>query len=186
MSGAHTCLLGLAITGFYGAGSADVLAREAKTVFAVLKINAFRPDEEFDRAQLQLIKSRPTLQLTLMRPEISNLDLVRKHPDPIVWLERDLRIEFHDDILRIGLRGTEVHDLVSVVNAVTDVYLEQVRTETDKRFKHVLEDIALKRRLCADANLLRAFDEHARALAARREQARQGEIGPVTLVQKAQ
>jgi hypothetical protein len=176
----------LALTTVSFGGGFSKAQEQSKTVFAVLKINAHRPDDDFDRAQLQLIKSRPTLKLTLLRPEISKLDLIRKHSDPIVWLDLNLWIEFQDDILRIGLRGTEVDDLVSVVNAVTDVYLEQVRRETDKRFKHVLEEIALRRRLCADAAMMQTFDEHALIVAARREQARRGEIGPVTLVQKAQ
>src|SRR5262245_36250799 len=71
-------------------------AANKETVFALLQVNIREEPEAFERTQTLLIKSRPNLKLALAGPEIARLDVLRKLPDPIAWLERDLRVDFKE------------------------------------------------------------------------------------------
>src|SRR5262245_16139441 len=53
----------------------------------------FEDFESIGETQLALAKSRPVLAAALSVPEVAGLEIVRQQPDPLAWLERDLRVE---------------------------------------------------------------------------------------------
>src|SRR5262249_1471295 len=118
----------------------------SETVFAVLQVHGRREGEDFERAQTLLLKSRPILKLALSKPEVKELEVLRGVSDPLAWLELSLRVDFAEDTqtLRISLCGRTAADLAAIVNAVTDVYLDQLRAATERRVQR-LEDEYLAR-----------------------------------------
>lgn len=91
----------------------------------------------YQRRQIALVKSRHVLQTAVNRPSASNLASVRNSTDPVGWLERDLKAEFKasPDLLQITLNGPDPDDLVPLLDAIRDAYLEHgVNKETtDKK-----------------------------------------------------
>src|SRR5262245_13424990 len=192
MANAHLCILVLGV--LWDAVAQDSVPARQTTVFALLRVDTDGPDEEFQRAQFQLIKGRPALKLVLMRGEISKLEFIRKLPDPLVWLERNLRIDFTSDgkTMEIALRGTERRELAIVVNAVTEVYLAHVLAETDRRVKRLIDQVELERRKLLEARQnvkkpaeLLDLEQRSFRLTVLREELRQGIVGTVRLLQKA-
>jgi len=112
-------------------------APKTETVLALLQVNIKEEREAFELAQTLLIKSRPSLKLALAR--LTHLEVFRNVPDPVAWLERNLRVDFADDgqTLRISLHGAQDDDLAAIVNAVTDVYLEQLRMRRERKVEEL-------------------------------------------------
>src|SRR5262245_33790779 len=111
--------------------------------------------ETFRRTQATLIRSRNVVHAVLRRPEIAELQLVKNLPDPAAWLAFSLRVDFPDDceIMRVSLAGGKAPELVKLVNAVTDTYLNEVvaaeRSNREQRvaqLENVFHDIEDKSR----------------------------------------
>jgi capsular exopolysaccharide synthesis family protein len=113
------------------------------TAFAQLKIasttpylvfhNANNPDGRSDfsmyqRTQAAAIKNRYVLNAALKRDDVKQLAMVRAQPEPITWLEEELKVENPEssEIINVKLTGSEPDELVTLVNAVTQVYLQEV------------------------------------------------------------
>jgi hypothetical protein len=98
--------------------------------------------KRYREAQPPLVKSRVVLQAALRRPEVAKLSVVRDHADPVAWLQGALEVDFRfaPDIMRVALRGHKGDELVAVVQAVTDAYLEEVVKPDQKRFKEQVEE----------------------------------------------
>jgi capsular exopolysaccharide synthesis family protein len=82
----------------------------------------------YQRTQLALVKSRLVLNAALRRPKVAELDLVRRQPDPVEWLEKDIKADYGlaPDILRVTLTGSEPDGLTSILNAVREAYLQEI------------------------------------------------------------
>jgi hypothetical protein len=78
------------------------------------------------RQEMAWIKSRRVLKSALNKEGIRDFAIVKKHPDPIEWLERELVVEFPNDgkVMRVSLTGSNSHELAVIVNAVLDAYDE--------------------------------------------------------------
>jgi capsular exopolysaccharide synthesis family protein len=113
------------------------------TAFAQLKIasitpyivfhNANNPDGRNDfslyqRTQAAALKNRYVLNAALKRDDVKQLSMVRTQAEPITWLEEELKIEVPEgsEIINVKLSGSEPAELVTLVNAVTQVYLQEV------------------------------------------------------------
>jgi succinoglycan biosynthesis transport protein ExoP len=83
-------------------------------------------DQNYQKTQVALIKSRPVIRGALRNPAALQTELIRQQPDPVVWLEGELQVAFLEgsDIARIALTGRIPADLAVLVNAVKDAYLE--------------------------------------------------------------
>ena len=119
--------------------------------------------DAFRRTQFQLLKSPVVLNAALRRPGITDLETIREQEDPIGWLSRSMQIVANDqsEVVRIQLRGKRGDDLVTILKAVTDVYLEDI-VKTDhadrisrrealvRKYKEMQEDSQRKRQRYAD------------------------------------
>jgi hypothetical protein len=98
-----------------------------------------RPDpeehKEFLRNQAALLKSPLVLRLALRDPKVATLPAVKDQPNPVAWLEENLRVEFPvSELMRISFRAGPVQTRVALVNAVTLAYLrEAVKKERNDR-----------------------------------------------------
>jgi succinoglycan biosynthesis transport protein ExoP len=82
----------------------------------------------YQRSQTALVKSRFVLNTALGQKEVKNLKLVLELPDPVQWLERELRVDFSlgPEILRISMEGNDPDQLKILVNGVTRAYLDEI------------------------------------------------------------
>jgi len=109
------------------------------TVYALLRVSATAPellsdnrassgiDPIFENTQVALVKSRRIVKAALLKRGVSELSCVRERVDPAGWLEDELSAAFIDktNILRVSLSGSDPRELVTLVSAITDAYLEQ-------------------------------------------------------------
>ena len=87
----------------------------------------------FQRTQTTLIKSLPVLNEALQaatpkRP-IGQLPVVVKvaeREDPAEWLARELQVDFVAEIIRISFSSDDPKTPATLVNAVTDAYIEEI------------------------------------------------------------
>jgi capsular exopolysaccharide synthesis family protein len=91
--------------------------------------------EIFQKTQLALIKSRLVLDAVLKEVKVARLPMVQEASragDPIEWLENSIVVDFppNSEILQISLSGDRPEDLATLVNAVTDVYMNQIVDRT--------------------------------------------------------
>lgn len=88
------------------------------------------------RRQSAFVRSRRVLQLALQKPGVADLPLLQAEADPIGWLEKELQVDFNSspDLMRITLKGNPPEDLLAVLNAVREAYLQEAtnRDVTDK------------------------------------------------------
>src|SRR5438876_5799581 len=113
------------------------------TAFAQLRIaaitpylvfhNANNPEgrndfSTYQRTQAAAIKNRYVLNAALKRDDVRNLGVVRQQAEPITWLEDELKVELQEgsEIVNVKMVGAEASDLVTLVNAVTQSYLQEV------------------------------------------------------------
>ena len=85
--------------------------------------------ETFQNTQVQLITSQYVLSAALRDPLISQLRILRDEEDPIIWLQKHLRVAFSGDseVLDISLAEQgSAEELRLIVDAVTNAYLEEV------------------------------------------------------------
>ena len=91
----------------------------------------------YQRRQTALIKSRHVLQAAINRPGIAELPSVRNNPDPVGWLETNLKADFSvsPEILRITLSGPNPTELIALLDAVREAYLAEGvnKDQTDKK-----------------------------------------------------
>jgi hypothetical protein len=117
--------------------------RSAPAAYAILQIsrktpwivfpNAHENDnfpdfETFGKAQVELAKSRPVLNVALRATAVTSLPFIRGLKDPIDWLQRKLDVTFDKDtgFMRFALRSGPPDARIILVNAATDAYLDEV------------------------------------------------------------
>jgi capsular exopolysaccharide synthesis family protein len=89
----------------------------------------FRGDSDaFQRTQMALVKTRRVLSTALMDKDVATLNLVLSQPEPVVWLEEELKVNYLEgtELLRIALSGDNPNEVASIVNAVKTAYLKEV------------------------------------------------------------
>ena len=95
----------------------------------------------FQNTQEQLIKSRFVLGKALSHPSVAKLPSVVGRLDPVEWLADELTITFIGEVLYIGLATDNPDEVVKLVNAVTDAYMDEVVNDDNKRRKTRLADL---------------------------------------------
>ena len=96
------------------------------------------------QAQATLMTSNFVLNAALRKPGVSQLEYLREEIDPVTWLQKNIRVAFpgNSEILQISMTGDDPVQLVKLVNAVKDAYMEEVVSvdrEAHHRRKSVLE-----------------------------------------------
>ena len=113
------------------------------TAASVIEVKAERPNllpgssqahtdlKIFQSTQLSLVRSRLVMNAALKRPEIARLPTVVDQIDPVEWLSDALIAEFPTsaELMRISLSGDRPGDITSLVNGVSEAYLEEVVTK---------------------------------------------------------
>jgi len=94
-----------------------------------------RGEEEFQKTEAQMIKSRGVLGAVLQKDGIRGLATIRGQENPKIWLEKELQGSFvpSTDILRISLSGEYPEDVALIVNTVKDVYLARFDDDAKKQ-----------------------------------------------------
>jgi hypothetical protein len=126
-------------------------------VYALLRIGRPQPifpsetspkmsDSEFavyQRTQMALIKSRAVLEHALEEPRIAKLETIRLQADPVVWVQKNLKVERLEgtELIRVSFTGKSTADLAELVNAVAGVYVREShadeRTRRLERLRHL-------------------------------------------------
>jgi capsular exopolysaccharide synthesis family protein len=105
----------------------------------------------YQRTQAAAVKNRYVLNAALKREDVRQLGLVRQQAEPITWLEDELKVELQEgsEIITVKMTGDEPVELVTLTNAVTQAYLQEVvnvdRKQRSDRLAE-LDDIYTKSR----------------------------------------
>lgn len=104
----------------------------------------------FQSTQLALVKSRLVIATTLAKPDIAALATIRAQTNPAEWLEEQLVVEFvpaGSELMRLSLSGQSPDDLATIVNAVTNAYLDEIvtkdyhdRLRTSEQLRKILDE----------------------------------------------
>jgi len=91
----------------------------------------------FQRSQAALVKQRhPVLTRALRQKDVSELSMFRDMRDPLDWLESNVQVDFSasPEFMRISLVGEKPQELIVVLQAISDAYLDEaVNDELDAR-----------------------------------------------------
>jgi capsular exopolysaccharide synthesis family protein len=81
----------------------------------------------FQRTQVELVKSQLVLKVALQRPEVAALAMIHQQPEPEEWLEQQLQCDFPaPEIMRLTLVGKNPFEIEVLLNAITEAYLQEV------------------------------------------------------------
>jgi uncharacterized protein involved in exopolysaccharide biosynthesis len=105
----------------------------------------------YKQAQVALLRSRKVFNVALRSPRVAGSDWLKQTGDPLLWLEKNLRVKFPGggEIMHVSLQGTaeEVPVLTALVDAVADAYLREVvekdRVTLQKREQQLREVAAI-------------------------------------------
>ncbi len=89
------------------------------------------------KSQAAMIKSHFVLNAALRDPNIASFAMLREQPDPVRYLEEELKVEFQDgsEILKISLSGDDPRAISQIVNAIQESYFREVVDEEALRKK---------------------------------------------------
>jgi capsular exopolysaccharide synthesis family protein len=133
--------LGLGLLCATAAGvTAWYLKSQTYTVQTLLHVSASQPKIIFDtaeqradflnyqRAQVALIRTRFVLTRALRDPEVAQLPVLQKHPDPVAWLGGEIRADYSiaPEIFRIAMTGESAEELKKLVIAVREAYVKEI------------------------------------------------------------
>jgi len=100
----------------------------------------------YQKSQLTLVRSRHVLKDALQNPSVASLKVVTNQPDPLVWLEKLIQVDFQNgpEILSISIAGEQTESpetWITLVDAVRDSYLKEIVNKEKKHHKARLERI---------------------------------------------
>ena len=107
----------------------------------------------FQSNQLAMMQSALVLSAALAKPAVAELPTVRAQADPQEWLENQLLVEYQagSELMRLSLAGERPRDLLIVVNAIAETYLDEVlskdhtdRSASSSKLKALLDDYTEK------------------------------------------
>jgi capsular exopolysaccharide synthesis family protein len=106
----------------------------------------------FKLTQAGMMKQRLSLANALgTRDTETGFDLwkspeVRKHKDPVGWLEQELSVDFFEgsDLMLVTLRGEDPKELAKIVNAIVNVFLKESKQLYEAELTRMRVDIDKK------------------------------------------
>ena len=131
--------LGVVVAAAAGVG-AWMLLTPRYTVSAQMQISS-KPSELIPRryneggsfvtwgkTRAMYVKNRHVLSAALKDDRVKTLDLVRQQPDPILWLEDELKIDYQEgsEIVKVSMMGSDPAELIMIVDAVAKAYLAEM------------------------------------------------------------
>src|SRR5439155_326270 len=120
----------------------DVAANPPKVLFATGE-NRGDPFHTFQKKQVALIKSRPVLTAALRLPKAADLRIVRQQIEPVEWLEQKIQADYTmaPDILKVSMTGERPEEVLALVDAVTEAYLQEIVNKEHKRRLERLDQV---------------------------------------------
>jgi capsular exopolysaccharide synthesis family protein len=110
--------------------TAAALLRIAANPEAILFSNAFQTAsyEIYRSTQQQYLLSRYVLMAALRQPQVAELQAIREHPDPVTWVQQNLRVRFpgNSELMEVSFTSGKPEESATIVNAVVDAYLQEV------------------------------------------------------------
>lgn len=96
------------------------------------------------RASAKLITSNFVINAAMRKPGVGQLSSIRDQRDPVEWMTENVTVSFPGDseIIQIAMTGDDPSELVTLVNAVMNAYMEEVVAvdrEESLRRKRLLE-----------------------------------------------
>jgi hypothetical protein len=94
---------------------------------------------DHQRIQIACGKSRLVLNKALTARGVADLNIIRRLPNPLEWLEKEIQVDFSvaPELLRIALAGEDADELKILVTAVREAYqceiIDRERTERVRR-----------------------------------------------------
>ena len=106
----------------------------AKPVLLMETVQEKQDQKSFQSAQLSLINSSLVLEAALKKPGIADLPSVKAQAEPAEWLEGEIITEFPNgtELMEVSITGSRPDDLVPLVNAVTDAYLDEIVNKDER------------------------------------------------------
>lgn len=103
--------------------------------------------QTYKETQMRRVRDPMVLNNVLQRPEISELSLVEQRRRPVEWLERQLEVAAPaTEFIRVSLSGEKPRELAALVNAVSEVYLNEVVGKERAQRSARLEELRRVRR----------------------------------------
>ncbi|MEM6469763.1 MAG: hypothetical protein AAF802_09450 [Planctomycetota bacterium] len=86
---------------------------------------------EFGALQAELVRTPFVLMKAVRNLQAAGVPLVKNQEDPVSWLLQKLAVDFPLDgsLMRISMEGTDPEQLVEIVQAVCESYVEEVHIE---------------------------------------------------------
>ena len=84
--------------------------------------------KSFQQVQSTLIKRRSVLLTALNDPDASKAAFFHNQPNPVDWLDQNLKIDFKTgpQFMRVYLEGNHPDDMIAVLKAITVAYLAEL------------------------------------------------------------
>lgn len=84
--------------------------------------------EVYKGTQQQYVKSRFVLVAALRKPEAASATVLQESPDPVDWLQENLKVAFpgNAEIMHISLTTPDPRESAALVNAVVDAYKTEI------------------------------------------------------------
>ncbi len=91
---------------------------------------------KFQNTQEQLMRSRFVLKAALNSPKVRGVEPLTGLPDPVDWLQKELRCKFVGEILFVSMPSVDPKSAALLVNSIVDAYIKEiVNSERDERLK---------------------------------------------------
>jgi capsular exopolysaccharide synthesis family protein len=89
----------------------------------------------YQRLQAARIKSRYVLNAAMNRPEVKKLDLLNREPEPLPWLDDQIKVDWKEgsELIHVSMIGPDADEVLTLVNAVTKSYLQEIVNVEAKR-----------------------------------------------------
>jgi polysaccharide biosynthesis transport protein len=142
------------VLGCVGAAVVWILRPAKFSTYALVRIDPQRPTvlpkdhavndlDLYRMTQAALLKSPKVLDAAVRSERVRELPIVTQEADPVAWLETMLVVEpiRNTELLRVSLSGQDAEQIVLVVNAVIDAYLQEVVNKDQKQRLDHLKDL---------------------------------------------
>jgi succinoglycan biosynthesis transport protein ExoP len=110
---------------------------ESKQPSILFNFNVDPSHGNYQRTQLALVKSRLVLNAALRQKNVADLPTIRAQPNAVEWLEKHITADYKlaPEIMTISLTGEQPDDIVAMLNAVRETYLQEVveKEQNDRR-----------------------------------------------------
>jgi capsular exopolysaccharide synthesis family protein len=103
-----------------------------------------QPDiNSYRQLEAEMVKRRLVLTEALKKLRENQAPNLNNQPDPLVWLDKYLRVESRigSEFIRVYLEGDNPEEMLAIINAVTGAYLEDLKGREKGMLTRKLENV---------------------------------------------